>query len=186
LINAYVINDPDDPENNDTVKILRFGKQLHKIIMEAINGEDSDQFGERIFDLSENGSTFRVRCEKQGDFPTYVSSKFLMPAAIPGIDDARVKEIYENCHDLSSVFRVKSYDDLKAMFNEHYHCIDPTAEVTPTPAPTPEPVAKDGDLDEEVPMDFDTPAKTETADDSNEDPLQDDKVKQLLAGLDDV
>ena len=53
LVNAYVISDPDEPDNNDTVKILRFGKQLHKIIMEGINGEDSDQFGEKIFDLSD-------------------------------------------------------------------------------------------------------------------------------------
>ena len=84
LVNAYVVNDPSNPDNNDTVKILRFGRQLHKIIMEAIQGEDADQFGERIFDLSENGSTFRVRCDKQGDFPTYVSSKFLIPGAISG------------------------------------------------------------------------------------------------------
>jgi hypothetical protein len=186
LVNAYVINDPSDPENNDTVKILRYGKQLHKIIMEAIDGEDSGQFGEKIFDLSEKGCTFRVRCEKQGDFPTYVSSKFLIPTEIEGMNKTRVKDVYNNCHKLEETFRVKTYDELKLMLDEHFHCIDPGSEQDLSASVVSAPVeTKDTDLDEEVPMDFDTkessdkqPVK-EVADD-------DDKISQLLAGLDDV
>jgi len=79
LVNVYVVNDPSSPENNGTVKVLRFGKQLHSIIMDAIEGDDSDQFGPRIFDLSKNGCSFRIKVDKQGDFPSYVSSRFLMP-----------------------------------------------------------------------------------------------------------
>ena len=182
LVNAYVVNDPDDPENNDTVKILRFGKQLHKIIMEGITGEDSDQFGERIFDLGENGCTFRVRCEKQGDYPTYVSSKFLMPAEVPGMTDARAKEIYDGCHVLDDTFRSKTYEELKQMLDEHFHCIDPSSsEPVVEAAPKVASVAttSDKDLDEEVPMDF-------TDKGGDDHPLEDDKVKELLAGLDDV
>ena len=185
LVNAYIVNDPDDPENNDTVKIVRFGKQLHKIIMEGINGEDSDQFGERIFDLSENGCTFRIRCEKQGDYPTYVSSKFLMPGAIPGVDDSRVKEIYSGCHDLEKTFREKTFDELKLMLDEHFHCKDPGSTETLTESISPETksqVSSDPALDEEVPMEFDNDKKDTTKDDT----LEDDKVKELLAGLDDV
>ena len=181
LVNAYVINDPDDPENNDTVKILRFGKQLHKIIMEGISGEDSDQFGEKIFDLTENGCTFRIRCDKQGDFPTYVSSKFLIPGEIPGLTKARIKEIYDGGHNLEETFRVKSYDELKQMLDEHYHCKDPNAVEPPTPEA---PSSADKDLDEDVPMEFNK--KETAAEDSDDDPLEDDKVKELLAGLDDV
>lgn len=189
LVNAYVINDPDEPDNNDTVKILRFGKQLHKIIMEGITGEDSDQLGERIFDLSENGCTFRVRCEKQGDFPTYVSSKFLMPGEIPGMDDSRSKEVYAAAHQLDSVFKVKNYDELKLMLDEHYHCIDPSAQETvveqsPVVAAKAESIqTADPDLDEDVPMDFDTKSTDSKEED---DPLEDNKVQELLAGLDDV
>ena len=186
LVNAYVINDPDDPENNDTVKILRFGKQLHKIIMEGINGEDSSQFGERIFDLSENGCTFRVRCEKQGDYPTYVSSKFLIPGAVTGLTDDRIKEIYDGCHKLDDTFRVKTYDELKQMLDEHFHCIDPSSVETPAPAPivTESTTTTDIDLDEDVPMDFDN--KSESTSDDTDEPLEDEKIQQLLAGLDDV
>ena len=44
LINVFVVKDPENPENEGHVKILRFGRQLHKIIMEAIEGEDADEF----------------------------------------------------------------------------------------------------------------------------------------------
>ena len=39
LVNAYIINDPVTPENNGKNMIVRYGKQLHKIIMDAIEGE---------------------------------------------------------------------------------------------------------------------------------------------------
>ena len=183
LVNAYVINDPDDPENNDTVKILRFGKQLHKIIMEGISGEDADQFGEKIFDLSDNGCTFRVRCDKQGDYPTYVSSKFLVPGGIPGMSESRIKEVYDSTHKLDETFRVKTFDELKLMLDEHFHCIDPSTSEPEQSASVTTSEQSDPELDEEVPMDFDK--KVESTE-SESDPLEDEKVKQLLAGLDDV
>lgn len=180
LVNAYVVNDPDDPDNNDTVKILRFGKQLHKIIMEGITGEDSDQFGERIFDMSEKGCTFRVRCEKQGDYPTYVSSKFLMPGELAGMTDTRVKEVYDSCHQLDDTFRSKTYEELKQMLDEHFHCIDPGSVENIQASPVTPKATADSDDDDDIPMDFDKPVV------EKDDALEDDKVKELLAGLDDV
>jgi len=186
LVNAYVINDPDDPENNDTVKILRFGKQLHKIIMDGITGEDADQFGERIFDLSDKGCTFRVRCEKQGDYPTYVSSKFLVPGAVPGLDDSRIKEVYDSGHELENVFKSKTYEELQHMLNEHFHCHVPATEQVLTESPVSTSAQSDSELDEDVPMDFsDKTVESTQSDDEGED-LEDEKVKELLAGLDDV
>lgn len=41
LTNVYVVNDPVNPDNNGKVMILRYGKQLHKIIASAIDGERS-------------------------------------------------------------------------------------------------------------------------------------------------
>ena len=51
LVNCYVVNDPVNEENNNKIKVLRFGRQLHKIIKEAMEGEDADELGARIFDL---------------------------------------------------------------------------------------------------------------------------------------
>jgi len=172
LVNVYVENDPVRPENNGTIKVLRFGRQLNKIVMDAIEGDDAADFGARIFDLSPNGCSFRIKVEKQGDFPTYVSSKFALPKAVVGLNEDSYDEIYNNIFDLESYLTVKSYDELKELLNVHYHCVTDVAEdeevvvqapkITTAPkATTPAPVVKA------------TPAT-----------LDDDSVADLLKGLD--
>ena len=147
LVNVYVIDDPVNPDNNGKVKILRYGKQLQKIITEAIEGEDAEEFGPRIFDLGTEGVNFKIKVEQQGDFPTYVSSRFTSAGKVDLSEDQQ-KDIYEGAFDLTEVFTLKSYDELKDMLNEHYYCRteDSTPETSaPVPADTtpaePEPVA---------------------------------------------
>jgi hypothetical protein len=154
LVNVYVIDDPVNPDNNGKVKILRYGKQLQKIITEAIEGEDAEEFGPRIFDLGSEGVNFKIKVEQQGDFPTYVSSRFTAAGKVDLSEDQQ-KDIYDGVFDLTEVFTLKSYDDLKEMFNEHYYCKteDTTPETTaPVPEATPaepEPVAVANDTVEE-------------------------------------
>lgn len=121
LVNVYVIDDPSNPDNNGKVKILRYGKQLHKIIMEAIEGEDADEFGPRIFDLGSTGVNFKIKCENQGEYPTYVSSRFTTSSKL-NIDSDEQQSIYDSAYDLTKVFTLKSYDELKQMLDEHYYC----------------------------------------------------------------
>ena len=185
LVNALVIDDPLNPDNNNKVKVVRFGKQLHKIIMDAISGEDSDQFGSRVFDLSSNGCNLRIRCDDQGGFPTYVASKFLMPSEIANVD---ADSTYESTTDLTKVFTIKSYDELLQGLNEHYHVndeISSTSDVqSSTPAPAPSPVVSTTTVvDTPVvvkPVSSESPQST-TGEDQ---PLDDDKIKMLLQGLD--
>ena len=154
LVNVYVIDDPANPDNNGKVKILRYGKQLQKIITEAIEGEDAEEFGPRIFDLGSEGVNFKIKVEQQGDFPTYVSSRFTAAGKVDLSEDQQ-KDIYDGTFDLTEVFTLKSYDDLKEMFNEHYYCKteDSTPETTaPVPETTPvepEPVTVANDTVEE-------------------------------------
>lgn len=175
MINAYVIEDPTNPDNEGKVKILRYGRQLNKIIMDAIEGDDADQFGMRVFDLSENGCSLRIKVEEQGGYPTYVASKFLMPSAVEGINP---DEIYNALHDLEAVNEVKSQDELQSMLDEHYHCTPPGTSNQvhePTQSSTTSSVKEE---DDDIPFN----SKSE---DLDEDPLDDDVVKDLLAGLDD-
>jgi len=187
LVNAYVVTHSEDSENNDTVKILRYGKQLHKIITDAIEGEDADQFGARVFDLSEKGCSFRVRCDKQGDFPTYVASKFLIPAAVPGLKSDDVSKIYDQTIDLDTVFPIKSYDELQEVVNEHLHCKTATSVVVEN-----KPESKDADLEEDVPWgDPVTEKSTEPVATKNEtsktSKVDDIEIPDdLLEGLDDL
>jgi len=178
--NVYVVDDPTNPDNNGKVKIMRFGRQLYKIITEAIEGEDADVFGPKIFDLSKDGISLKVKCERQGDFPTYVSSKFGPTAsAIPGMDKDAEKEAFDSVHDLESLFPVKSYDELKQTLDEHYYCKDPSA---PAEAPAAKEEEEEDDLDYGDSSKTQAPAaKKQTKD--KDDPLDDDKVKELLEGL---
>lgn len=119
LYNVYVVSDPTNPENNGQVKILNAGVQLQKIIQSAIDGDDSQEFGFKIFDLSENGCSLRIKVEKnEGGYPSYVSSRFMSPSKIEGIDD--VDSIYDSVKSLDSIFQRKSYDEIKALLDTHF------------------------------------------------------------------
>ena len=143
LVNVYVIDDPSNPDNNGKVKMLRYGKQLHKIVTEAIEGEDAEEFGPRVFDLGPDGVNFKIKVEQQGDYPTYVSSRFTTAGKID-LTESQQEDIYNNVFDLTQVFPLKTYDELKDMLNEHYHCgSEEVAQPVPVPvANTPTPVAE--------------------------------------------
>ena len=163
LVNVYVVDDPSNPENNGKVKLLRYGKQLQKIITEAIEGEDAEEFGARIFDLGSEGVNFKIKVEQQGDYPTYVSSRFTTAGKI-NLSEDQQKDLYDNVFDLSEVFTLKTFDELKEMLNEHYYCKTEKEEtvVTNTTAPAepePELVTSSGD--------------TETVEDDIDDLLKD-------------
>ena len=176
LINVYVVNDPTDSENNGQIKILRFGKQLHKIINSAIEGEDADEFGFRVFELSPDGCNLKIKVEEQGGYSTYVSSRFASPTKIPGlVNDESYNEVYKGIYDLESVFPVKSYDELKDMLNDHFFCKEP-----------------DSDNNQEYSNDY-TPSNSSITTNSNDDDdddddldyggTEDEKVKNLLSSL---
>lgn len=178
LVNAYIVNDPVNPDNNGKVMILRYGKQLHKVIASAIEGEDAADLGAKIFDVSPNGCNLKIVVEKQGDYPTYVSSKFSFPSEIPGMDDTKAETVMSHLHKLDEVFTIKGYDELVQMVNEHISGTGDSAEPSQPgvlPAATPVPAAP---AIESVPTPTATTPPAEPAGDN------DAEIKDLLAGLD--
>lgn len=120
VVKVFVVKDPTNPENQGEVKFLRYGRQLHNIIIDAISGEESEEFGEKIFDLSENGCNLKIKVtENEGGFATYTSSKFQNPSALEG---ATEDEIYEKSKELTfdNLFRVQSYEEIKKLLNIHW------------------------------------------------------------------
>lgn len=174
LINVYVVKDPENPENEGKVKILRFGKQLHKIIMEAIEGDDAEEFGEKIFSYPE-GCNLRVKVEEQGGYPSYVTSRFASPSEIPGLSEDGLGSLYEQSFELDKVYPVKSYDELVTMLNEHYYGKDSSESETSAPSKAATAVADDDDDDDLDFGDIDT---------SSKESVDSDKVKELLDTLD--
>lgn len=122
FVNIYVIDDPVNPDNNGKIKVLRYGKQLHTIINSAIAGDDAEEYGAKIFDLGKDGVNFKIKVEKQGDYPVYTSSRFTSVGRDLGLGKDKQEEIYKSIIDLKTIYRIKSEDELKQMLDEHYHC----------------------------------------------------------------
>jgi len=175
LANVLVVDDPINKQNNGKVMILRFGKQLHKIIEDAM--KETDDYGDRIFDLGERGCNLKIKVEKQGDFPYYGSSRFTAPKEIEGVDSKKQEEIYEGIFDLESVFPRKNKDELEKMLQEHFFC---STSVTPVNKSNREDASADNsDLVEEK-----TQVKTAVLSKKSSD-NEEDLIKNLLDGIED-
>jgi len=205
LVNVLVVNDPKRPENNGTIKVLRYGRQLDKIIQSAIKGDDAEEFGARIFDLSPDGCNLRIKVELVSDkpgapkYPTYTASKFLTSSSIEGFDEDKIAETYNSIFDLNTFVERKSADDIKLFINEHYYDNKPETEDTSAEIST-------SIEEEDVPYEAPAPKKSVAApapkatvapavkaavapavvSSSKESSTHDDKVAALLDGLDDL
>ena len=149
--NVYVVDDPTNPENNNTVKILSYGQQLEKVINDAWEGDDKDEVGLRMFDFSENGCNLRIKVEKnQGGFPVYTASRFLAPSPIA----VKLDAIKDQIHDLDALVKVKSKAELVNMIAEglygetvekEEHPVVAKAQPATRPVAQPTPVAEVAD-----------------------------------------
>lgn len=130
MVNAYVISDPTNPENEGKVKVIRYGKELAKIINNAIDGDDADEFGPKIFDVAE-GCTFKIKCESRSAsfgggnrmMTTYTSSKFTAPSKLEGMDQKKLDTIFNSIHDIGKFFKPKTSSELQRLLDQHYFCI---------------------------------------------------------------
>lgn len=130
LVNVYVVNDPTNPENQGKVKILRMGKQLFNVINEAMQGDDAKDFGEKIFDLSDEGCNLRIKVDKnEGGYPSYVKSRFL-PSSSLEVDDT--DEIYSSVKNLTNIFEHKSYEEIQKLLNVHFLGLTENEQSQPT------------------------------------------------------
>ena len=177
-VNVYVISDPTNPENEGKVKILRYGKELAKIIDSALKGDDASEFGvEKVYDVI-NGSTLRIKCENRAGsgrgsklMVTYASSKFLAPSELTGVD---IEDVYSSVHDLTALNKQTTTADMQRMLDEHFFNL--------TTGSAPEPEAED----EEETYTAPTPSKSVASNEVTEDDSAestDEKLKKLLADL---
>jgi hypothetical protein len=188
MVNVYVISDPSNPENEGKVKILRYGKELSKIIESALEGDDAQEFGvEKVFDVVE-GSTLRIKCEPRTNsnrnakqMVTYSASKFLSPSKLD-LNDKQVDEIYNSLHDLKAVNKQTTSAEMQRLLDEHFF------NLTVGSAPEEE------ENDEYTPIRNEQPSKTvktentiestfESSSDDETDESTDEKLKKLLADL---
>jgi hypothetical protein len=122
LYNAYVVSDPSNPSNQGQVKYLNAGVQLEKIIEAARFGDDKDEFGSRIFDLSANGCSLKIKAEtNEGGYPSYVTSKFVSPSEIDGLEtDSAIDAVYGAFKSYENIFKPKTFNEIKDLLDIHF------------------------------------------------------------------
>lgn len=192
LVNAYVISDPTNPENEGKVKVIRYGKELAKIINSAIDGDDSAEFGAKIFDVAA-GCTFRIKCESRTSnfgggnrmMTTYTSSKFIAPSKLEGVDEKKLESIFTGIHELEKFNKPKTSAELQRMLDQHFFCthdVSSTEEVDEDTVP--EPVVNTTSTTSKTALDsiFEGVKEAKSSDTSSDDDT-DAKLKELLAGL---
>ena len=182
LVNVYVESDPTNPENEGKIKILRYGKQLNKVIHDATEGDDVKYFGARVFDLSENGCSLRIKVDKnEGGYASYVSSKFLPASSITGLseDEQACNTIYDSVKELDKIFEVKSYDEIQHLLDTHYFC----RESKPSPAKTTTTTRTAVGVTIEEEDDGLVTVNTNNSTDSSELSEEERKMQEILNGL---
>lgn len=195
MVNAYVVSDPTNPENEGKVKVIRYGKELAKIISSAIDGDDADEFGVKIFDVA-NGCSFKIKCESRTGsagssraFVSYTSSKFTSPSKLDGIDSKKLEEIHGSIFELDKFTKPKSQADLQRLLDQHFFC---TLDVVEDEKSSEEKVfskktaPKDDDKLNEIFAGIKTASDTSSSVTKEVAPAADDtdaKLKELLANL---
>ena len=200
-VNIYVIDDPSNPENNGSVKVLRMGSQIKGIIDVAMTGERSEEFGASIFDLSSDGADLKIVAKKQGkEYTTFIESYFTSKTKLD-LDDDEVEKIYENTHNLQGIQPVRTYEELETLLADHFFCDTETKSEVRKPLVTQKPTSVVQKVstpvieeDDEIPMEWESeeddsppfvPDEQPKAVKSIKKPSKvEDDVDELLAGLD--
>lgn len=113
--NVYIINDPDCPENNGTVRIFKYGKKIFEKIDAALRPKFQDEAPLNPFDFW-TGADFKLKVLKKDGYWNYDSSEFSSPSPLVDGDDQKLKEIYESLHNLNQFVDpeiFKSYQELQ-------------------------------------------------------------------------
>ena len=114
--NIYVVKDSGNPDNEGKVFLFKFGKKIHDMIMDAVNGDELEgREGINPFDFW-SGANFKLRAKKVAGYPNYDSSEFQSPGVLDELDDAQLESIWNREFPLQPLVapdQFKSYEDLK-------------------------------------------------------------------------
>jgi len=187
LVNALWVDNPSNPELNGTVQILRMGFQIKSLVDDAMTGDRAEEFGAAIFDLSKDGADLKIKAEEQGEFTTFKSSYFTSKSKLD-LDEDEIEKIYEQVHDLKSIYPVKTKEELNKLLDDHFFCqSEEKKEVKKQLSERKASAPVEDDDDDAIPMEFGkSAAKAEPKKEkvkAKAAPVEDD-VDELLAGLD--
>ena len=129
-LNCYVIDNPVNPSQNGTVKILKMNKPIMEVFKRATSGRDARRFGNNVFRLDEEGNTLvisikDVRGQDNSRYPNFTDTYFAdaedSKDDVKGITDAMIDQIYSKTFNLGTYFKRSTTEEAEKMFREHVY-----------------------------------------------------------------
>ena len=115
VTNVYVVSDSSAPQNEGKVFLYKFGKKIFDKIFDQMNPEFADETPVDPFDFWE-GADFKLKIRNVEGYRNYDKSEFSSPAPLLEGSEDKLKEVYENMHDITEFTNpknYKTYDELK-------------------------------------------------------------------------
>ena len=129
-INCYVIDNPVNPSQNGTVKILKMNKPIMEVFKRATSGRDARRFGNNIFRLDEEGNTLvisikDVRGQDNSRYPNFTDTYFAdaedSKDDVKNISDEMIDQIYSKTFNLGTYFKRSTVEEAEKVFKEHVY-----------------------------------------------------------------
>ncbi|HET8688010.1 MAG TPA: hypothetical protein VFM18_15350 [Methanosarcina sp.] len=108
ISNVLIIKDPANPANDGTIRLFKYGKKIHEMIMTKANPVFEDEERVYVYDIDE-GANFRLRIKTVDGYPNYDSSVFDSPSALCGGDDDKIQTILEQYISLAEFTDPKNF-----------------------------------------------------------------------------
>lgn len=117
--NILVLKDPANPENENTVRIFKYGQKIFEKIKEKSEPIDDHDEPMNPFDPWE-GMDFKIKIRQKDGYRNYDSSEWASPSVISD-DDKKIEAIWKKCYSLKEFIdpkNFKSFDELKAKYEK--------------------------------------------------------------------
>lgn len=119
VVNAMVVSDPGNPQNEGKVVLYQFGKKIFDKIMDVMQPQFADEEPINPFDFW-TGANFKLKIRQVEGYRNYDKSEFASPSTLSA-DDNELEALYGKQHDLTEFTdpkSYKSYDELKAKLDK--------------------------------------------------------------------
>ena len=114
VVNALVVSDPANPQNEGKVMLYQFGKKIFDKIMDVMQPQFQEKDPINPFDFWA-GANFKLKIRQVEGYRNYDKSEFASTTALSQ-DDDELEGYYNSMHDLTEFTdakNYKTYDELK-------------------------------------------------------------------------
>ena len=132
--NVYVLKDPANPQNENQVRLYKYGKKIWDKLNDKMNPEFEDETPVNPFDLWE-GANFKIKIRKVDGFSNYDKSEFENPSPLDE-DENKMETVWKTEHsleDFTDPKNFKTYPELKEKLDRVLGITTGTAEKEDVP-----------------------------------------------------